>query len=254
MTDLHLHDERTLLGATVISTFKSDDRSRVELIEHAQHRWVLKRYHGRALKLWLYHLLRLSPAWRECRAAARLQALNLRANIPRPPVNVGPPWRFEQTLVLPYVAGLNLHHWLKQHTKPDARRPVLEAVGCQIGRLTAAGWINRDLKPSNLIIDEACESQSAEPVMIDPMGLRRRRRGGQIVQMLAGFCRAGKRAGLGEAEWRACLQALVRTDSRVAGVGSDQQRANRLFEATRENLGLGAGSEGSGNSTANPGP
>lgn len=197
--------------ASPIRTFKEDRRSQVRCVAHGDQQWVVKRYAVGGIKLRGQRLLGASPAQRETRGAAVLADLGVRCS--EPIIS----WRDRgEWIVLPYVEGLSLHHWLGQRGGPSRRGRVLESVGRQAGELTCAGWINRDFKPSNLIIDEACEEDGLAPVMIDALGLRRRRSDSQIVSMLNVFVRACQRQQLvSETEKRLLIEAMSQADPSI---------------------------------------
>ena len=89
-----------------------------------------------------------------------------------------------QALLLPFVEGTPLDHFVADAPTPSQwshdyralRLRLATVVGRQLGCLLADGVINRDHKLSNLIMDDQCRDESLEPVIIDPLGLRRWRR------------------------------------------------------------------------------
>lgn len=205
--------------ACIQRTFKSDRRSIVQLAELDGRLWVLKRYRMFPLKMLLAHAFRLSPAWRELRGAALLHNAGLRAG--RPLALFHHPTG--QGLLLPYIPGISLHGLLFEHHRLEAcdesmrqkRLAMAAAVGRQIHRLASTGLMNRDHKLSNLIADEAALHHGADPIIIDPVGVRPRprpRKGGAnasaIRQMLRILHRSLLVSGpIARAEGRACLKA-----------------------------------------------
>ncbi|MFA7236344.1 MAG: hypothetical protein WC058_05725 [Phycisphaeraceae bacterium] len=193
-----------LLGAllrdapTVERELKRDKQGVVTLHVIDGQRWVVKRESRWPMVMRLRHLLRCSSAWRQWRGAERLRNIGVRINEPVALVHEG---RGKQALVLPFVDGVNLHEWLAKpppEVAAEARLRVAWAIGSQMGRITGAGWINRDHKPTNLMIDAACEQRGEQPVLIDLAGIRRR---GQFIvpagalEMFHVMMRAARRAG-----------------------------------------------------------
>jgi len=206
-------------------TFKDDARSLVLWFERGGRRWLIKRYRGKPLRMWIGHLLGRSVAWRECAASIQLAADGLRVSEPVALMHAGGPMRCTQTLVMPYVDGTSLYHVihgappLDQLTPAERRRrrQIAQSVGHQIGLLTAAGWINRDHKPSNLIIDDAVHGPDRQPLLIDPAGIGRRRRDEQVYRMLASVYDNARLAGpFTTGETLACLRQILKTDPSLA--------------------------------------
>lgn len=206
-------------------TFKDDARSLVLWFERSGRRWLIKRYRGKPLRMWIGHLLGRSVAWRECAASIQLAADGLRVSEPVALMHAGGPMRCTQTLVMPYVEGTSLYHVihgappLDQLTPAERRRrrQIAQSVGHQIGLLTAAGWINRDHKPSNLIIDDAAHGPDRQPLLIDPAGISRRRNEQQICRMIANLNDCAHLAGLfTNREALACLRQVLRTDRSIS--------------------------------------
>jgi tRNA A-37 threonylcarbamoyl transferase component Bud32 len=186
---------------TVERELKRDKQGVVTLHVIDGRRWVVKRETRSGMAMRLRHLLRCSAAWRQWRGAERLRNIGVRINEPVALVHEG---GGTQTLVLPFVDGVNLHEWLAKpppEVAAEARLRVARAIGSQMGRVTGAGWINRDHKPTNLMIDPACEQRGEQPVLIDLAGIRRRPRRGQFIgpakalEMFHVMMRAAKRAG-----------------------------------------------------------
>ncbi len=205
--------------------WKDDDRSRVATVQLDGQPWIVKQYRMWPWKAWLYHRLRSTPAWREWWGAWRLAAAGCRVSRPAALVYETRSGHGTQWLVLPCVEGLSLYHWLARSRQPDEQtnntpvqhRRLARAIGRQIGHITAAGIINRDLKPSNLIVDAACERDARPPVIIDPAGLRRRRSDKQVCQMLAAFLQATQEPGpVTRREAMACLAGVLESDPSIA--------------------------------------
>ena len=205
--------------SAALETLKDDPgRSVLKRVAVDGRQFVVKRYRVPWWKTRLLHPLRLSQVWREYRGAQRLARVGCRASIPLAIVCQHDRGREAQALILPYIEGTSLDRLLEQ-APPAAqwsneyrqkRLQLARVVGGQIQRLLAARIVNRDCKLSNLIMDEACEHRGAEPVMIDPLGLRRRRSRRQVMRMLAVLLRTSLRAGpVTVREGMTCLRAAL---------------------------------------------
>ena len=240
-------------SAKLVRTFKEDTRSVVRQVEVDDRTWVVKRYLGSPWKTGGYHLARRTPAWREWHNGRILGRAGIRVVEPLALVHEAKFGRWGQCLITPYLGGPSLHRWIKQSPAlasldPHQRRRRLamaRAVGRQVGRISAAGYMNRDHKASNVIIDAACE-RGGEPILIDPACIKRRRSDDQVYLMLAMLVRSVRRAGpTTELERAAVLRGLIeagglcgngrrRLHTAAAGVERiDQQWANRSGSATR---------------------
>jgi tRNA A-37 threonylcarbamoyl transferase component Bud32 len=198
--------------ATVIGVFKHDRRSRVALVEHEGRRWSVKDCFAHPIVTWLAQLFRMSPAWREAKRAAQLEGAGIRVNRP---VLLRHRRAGGQVLVFGYIEGRSLYHELFDDPPPARRGAarcvrrlrIARAVGAQMGAMIAAGLVNRDHKPSNLIIDERCRAGRAQPVLIDPLGVRATRDFEPALSMLLSLLAGSYRAG--GATRRERLTALV---------------------------------------------
>lgn len=215
----------TRLDAPVQKIYKDDARSRVVLVEHGGQRWVIKQFRASPWKTWAYHHLHGSPAWREWRGAQWLARSGCLVNAPLAMVYEQRLSAWCESLVLPYVEGTSMYHWLVSHTGAasgdeecrGARRWIAREVGRMIGTMTVAGIINRDLKPSNLIITSVCERGVEMPVVIDPAGLRRRWGRGGVYRMLADFLNTTHEpGGVTPREALVCLKAMIQADPSLA--------------------------------------
>ncbi|MHB1155238.1 MAG: hypothetical protein ACYC26_00205 [Phycisphaerales bacterium] len=222
---------------TVERELKCDKHGCVTLHVIDGRRWVVKRETKSAFVGMLRHLLRCSSAWRQWRGAERLRNIGVRINEPVALVHEG---RGKQALVLPYVDAVNLHEWLS--AKPRAanvRLRVARAIGSQMGRITKAGWINRDHKPTNLMIDAACEQRGEQPVLIDLAGIRRRR--GRLIapasktlEMFHVMMRAAKRAGpVSLREQLTLLRAAMAEDPTLGRNAADASRTIATLARSR---------------------
>ncbi len=182
-------------------TLKHDARSTVERFATDRGTFVGKTYHLPSAKALPYRLLRQSPAQRELRNARRLARVGVR--VPRPMRLVG------DTLVMPHIAGPSLHEFIETRDDPRKRLAVARAIGRQIARMLHAGYVNRDHKARNLLLDAACLEHDAEPVLIDPMGLRRAT-ARRIARMFARLVETARKAGpISDDELDAVVESLA---------------------------------------------
>ncbi|MEE9212636.1 MAG: hypothetical protein V3U29_08285 [Phycisphaeraceae bacterium] len=219
--------ERLLTAeSTPIQTLKDDpNRSVVRHVAVDGRHYVIKRYRVPRWKTWLLYRLRQSPTWREWYGALRLVRAHRRVSAPLAIVHQPARGREAQVLILPYIEGRALermiqdgaanHPWRESYR--HKRLDLARIVGTQIGRLLTAGIVNRDHKLSNLIMDRACQEHGDEPVIIDPLGLRRRRSDRQVYRMLVMLLRTSERAGpVTTRECMTCLKAVLKTDPSLA--------------------------------------
>ena len=182
--------ERLLSAAMQGRVLKRDNRSEVRLVEHAGQRWIVKRYFLPRPKQILYQSLRLSPAWREWRGARLLAGAGIRASVPVAVVREG--IGGGELLVLPFAPGRPLGQIISADrdggpmtaARREQRLRLAAALGAQAGAIIAAGLVNRDHKPANLIVPHDLVGDPT-PVIIDPLGVRRLRDGGAGARMLA---------------------------------------------------------------------
>ncbi len=166
---------RILRGkAAVRRTLKRDTTSKVD---HLEGDLVVKYIHRDGWRTRLRHLFRATPAWREWRNSRLLWRAGIRCNPPVALVQGKALGAGTQALVYRFVPGRSLDHYLDGEQGDDAasrrrRLMVAEAMGGQFGRLAAKGLVNRDHKPGNILIDEACERDGEEPILIDASGIR----------------------------------------------------------------------------------
>lgn len=199
---------RRLVERSPDTTLKDDPRSTVTRHDLDGRSWVVKRYHLSMAKRLVYGVVRRTPPWQEWSGARSLASTGIRMS--RPLALIHP-----DRLVLSHHAGRTLHDWMRETSDRHKRLNVARGVGAQIGRITGAGLINRDHKPSNLIVDAACEVGDAEPVLIDPAGLRRRTPA-KLLRMLAVLYRATPRAGgITTREGLTALRAAMTADPSV---------------------------------------
>ncbi len=194
-------------------------------VRRVRSQWIVKQWRPRPIVTRVYQALRLTPAWRQWRGAAGLVAAGVRCGAPAALVHDRSTG--VQRLLLPFVPGRTLHDLARDSTASTAacRRSVARRIGGQIGALLAAGLVNRDHKPTNLILDEAAQRGDAPPTIIDTAGIRRRRSDAQVYRMLAVLDRSLVRAGPVCLRDRVgCLRELLRVDVRLARGHADRLR------------------------------
>lgn len=185
-------------------------RSQVRQVLVQGIRCVVKTYRMPWLKTWLYHLFRATPAWRELDAGWTLHAMGVRCAPAVALVHEVRPGREMQKLVIPWVEGPTLFSVIGQSQDALLRRRLAQGLGRQVGRMMQAGWVNRDHKPANLLVDEMAV-QTGEPVVIDPLGLLPWRTRGQAFRMLAMMLRTARQAGpVSLREAMRCLREVCR--------------------------------------------
>ena len=229
----------------VLATFKDDRRSRVQGIELHGCRCVWKQFltpRRRRLVYHLRHRLRLSPVWRNWRGALRLQRAGVRTAEPLMLIHAAGLGAHTSGLVLPWVAGPSLHRYLRQAAEaaageaPDRRQQLAlaQAIGRQIGHMTARGLVNGDCKPSNLIVDAACLQGDRPPVVIDQSTIRPRLYDRQVVRMLATLLRTARRTGPIDTRLAlTCLKAVRAADPSVAHGLSLTRLARRILATAK---------------------
>lgn len=222
---------------------KDDRRSVAWRVQTTGGQWVVKRRRQSPVKALLYHLARGSASWREWRGARRLAAEGVATRQPLALVFDRRWGRWSETLVLPYLdvpsldalivaGGRASPAWrdadpapvdpelLAAACDPRRRRALARTLGLQIGRLTAAGWINVDHKPTNLMLIAGVLDARAEPVIIDTTAVVRRRGGGRVERMFYNLLRAARRVGpIDPREALACLKAACQADATLAPGG-----------------------------------
>jgi hypothetical protein len=194
---LHAARRRTLddagLDSAPIRTFKADARSRVWLVDAPQGRRVIKRFEYSPLRQRLALLLGLHPACRELRCNRRLHAAQVRVV---PVIDAGVEGRGLgcRAWIATPLAGTSLHHRLQDPEAQTGGRGRLIDAAARLARdLIQAGFWFKDLKPSNIVIDDAGDAW-----LIDVGSARPARKPSDTERMLAVMDRVLVRAGADE--------------------------------------------------------
>ncbi len=217
-----------------VEIYKQEAGGSVWRMEMQGRPWVVKSLPG-GVKTAAYELFRLSEGRRLWRGSAKLGKSGVRCIRPvllagRGICSVGGQW-----LVMPFQSGTTLADRLAGAGASDTWSPrfrqvrlaIARRLGDQAGRLVAAGIVNRDHKPSNLILTDEPGDAIPAPVMIDLDGLRIKRSRGQVLRMLSVLYRASLRVGeVTDDEAIAFAEAFVEASPSVG-------RAERLLEDVR---------------------
>jgi hypothetical protein len=156
-------------------------------------RRVIKRFVYSPLRQRLALLLGLHPGRRELRCNSRLGAAQVRV-VPITDAGVeGRGLGCRVWLATP-LTGSSLHHLLDtSEGDPDVRGRHIDAAACLGAELIRAGFWFKDLKPSNIVIDEAGDAW-----LIDVGSARPARKPAHTERMLAVMARVLVRAGADE--------------------------------------------------------
>lgn len=201
--------------------YKQDRRSRVWRIDLDQAPAVVKRFEHsppRQLAAWL---LGMHPAQVERRANRRLT----RDGIAVVPIAahgvVAAGLGLKAWLATPW-AGRPLVTLLAERPSGPHRRALAVAVGRLAGVLIALGWFFKDLKTSNILVDEAGAVR-----LIDVGSARRRWTRGQAIRMLVMLDRTAERDGASRADRLRALRAAL---SEAPALGPMKQVAREVLD------------------------
>ncbi|MCX5661556.1 MAG: hypothetical protein NTW19_17905 [Planctomycetota bacterium] len=223
-----------------ITPLKDDRSSLVWHLEKGVREWVVKQRRQNVVKALVYHAVRRSASWREWRGARRLAAVGAPARQPLVLIFDCRFGRWSETLVLPFLDVSSLDALIvegaagapppESRQGSPARRRLARVLGAQIGRITAAGLVNVDHKPTNLMMVEGVAQGRAEPVIIDTTAVVGRDGDERVVRMLYNLLRASRRVGpIGPREAMACLKAVLEVDPSLA-----RGRPRRLRHVAQE--------------------
>ncbi|MHC4140596.1 MAG: lipopolysaccharide kinase InaA family protein [Planctomycetota bacterium] len=212
---LHAARHRTLddadLGTAPLRTFKADARSHVWLVDAPPGQRVIKRFEYSRLRQRLSLLLGIHPGRRELKCNRRLRAAQVRVV---PIVDAGVESRglgCRAWLATP-LTGSSLHHLLDAADEDtEDRGRLIDAAARLAADLIRAGFWFKDLKPSNIVIDE-----SGDAWLIDVGSARPARKPAHTERMLAVMDRVLVRAGA-DANLRRRFDASVRQSAGLNG-------------------------------------
>lgn len=200
---------------------KSDRRSRVWRREADGRPCVFKRLETSPLRQTLAAIIWMHPLQRERRRHAGLAKRGLRVV---PVINWGWQWSglgWRGWLATPYK-GLSLH-WLLRESPPWAvRRAVARSVAELLGQLIDAELFNRDMKASNIVIDERRQAW-----LIDAGGVRRNAGRRAALRMLATLDETARIAGATRTDRLAVLCELTRIQPALGAVRDVLEKMRR---------------------------
>lgn len=181
--------------------------------------------------------LLLSPAWRHWRGARRLRGVGIATARPLAIGMCAVEGRQREALVIEAIEGPTALEALAKPLAPAIEAAAARAIGAQVRILCGAGILNRDHKPSNLIL-AADDSGSPAPTVIDCVGLRRTRRDDDraLARMLGSLvieptgCGVAPRLAL---RWRV-LRAAAGAPARGPGPAAQRARVRRLWGAIEQ--------------------
>jgi tRNA A-37 threonylcarbamoyl transferase component Bud32 len=207
--------QRTLddagLGTAPLRTFKADGRSHVWLVDAPPGQRVIKRFEYSRLRQRLSLLLGIHPCRRELKCNHRLRAAHVRV-VPIADAGVeGRGLGCRAWLATP-LTGSSLHHLLDaEDADTEDRGRLIDAAARLAADLIGAGFWFKDLKPSNIVIDE-----SGDAWLIDVGSARPARKPADTERMLAVMDRVLVRAGA-DAALRRRFDASVRQAAGLNG-------------------------------------
>jgi tRNA A-37 threonylcarbamoyl transferase component Bud32 len=191
------------LDAAELEVLKDDGRSRVWRVSTPAGERVVKRFDRALLRQLGGLLLGLHPAQRELRWNRRLAALG----VPVVPIDdagvEGGLAGVRVWLSTPY-AGVSLQRALASGDRDGRERgELIDEASALTLQLVRAGLCFRDLKPSNMIVDESGTTR-----LIDVGGVRRARGARDVNRMLGVMVRVLARDGLEESLRQRFLDAV----------------------------------------------
>jgi hypothetical protein len=144
--------------------------------------------------------------------------------------------RVVESLAMERVRGETvLRRMARRGVPPAERRALAEALGAQVGALARRGLMNRDHKPSNLVLRGDGPGAPATIVVLDTVAIRRSRPWPALVRML--FSLVVEPAGCGVGIPASLRLRAVRASVRAAGLPGDPgAHARRLWHEVRDRL------------------
>ncbi len=197
---------------------------------------------------WMRFVLARSPLHREVKGAAVLTGANVRTAVPLALCR----GNRTQCLILRHVPGRTLLECMADANLTGAQRQrIAISIGRQLRQMGEQGVMNRDHKPSNLIVDEGVAGEPLVTVIdaagvfqapvrgwgmpamlaslvIEPIGCTLRLRGRDVVRVLHQVI---KDDGLGQ--WKSVRDLLGAARQIVAEHGDPTPTVNPLAQASR---------------------
>jgi len=215
-----------------VRCLKRDGRRGIWLVQRAGHRAVTVKQWPLTFSMVAKLGLGIAQPQRQRRGARRLTRAGVRTPSPRGPIRLrGRPRRVE--VEHEYVEGRTALELLREEPDPidrAHRRALVRVVGAAVANIASAGLLHRDVKLTNLVIDD---HDPPRVWFIDPVGVRR------AVDPVARFVRMFDRLaveptnqGIDLPAWQ--WQPLVR--AALAGVPRPMRRAiiTRIRSYVRE--------------------
>jgi tRNA A-37 threonylcarbamoyl transferase component Bud32 len=196
--------------------YKQDRRSKVWLTpstDHDREAVVVKRFEYSPTRQLLAKLLGVHPGQRELRANRWLAAKGI-AVVPIIANGCQRAGRGGKLWLVTPKRGKSLQSLLRED--PPLSRPlrqtVIESVGRLAGQLLRAGVFFKDLKTSNILIDETGQAWLIDVGSARPMGLS-----GRADRMLAMLEKTAAQDGAKAADRLRCLRIIAREAGRAQG-------------------------------------
>lgn len=137
----------------IAKIFKHDARSKVwQTLPVDDHEYVIKLFTFNTLKQQFLAIIGLHPAQQEIRAHKRLEQLKI------PVVKILCKGRYKfQFLLVTQAQGRSVHNWILtnfHHSPFQQRQSITKQLGTLVGQLLKNGYYFKDMKQSNVIIDQ----------------------------------------------------------------------------------------------------
>ncbi|QQE13154.1 serine/threonine protein kinase [Planctomycetota bacterium] len=190
-----------LLQQKSLQIFKDDKRSKVWLVEYENQKFVIKQFRNHPFRQCLTWFIQYHPAQREARMASHLAKNEFHVA----PVYITTLHKNTAYLVTPYIGKqiFDRFFW-GDLTKPESRHNMILKVATLINYILSKGYIFRDCKLSNMVLDDDSDILH----LIDVMSFSKTHSFSRIYNMLDVFNRTAIHAKWTSDERRACFEAL----------------------------------------------